>query len=101
MHKIIIITALAAFSAVPANAETSTAKETVAVAAELSTGPRSETRQQYLLDIASNEVPDLAAYGDRFQAAIRLLEAESAKPEWGWEDGCDHTGEPHDVVENW
>jgi hypothetical protein len=40
----------------------------------------------------SGEVSDGALYlrkhGSRFEAAIRLIEAEAAKPEWGWDEGC-------------
>jgi hypothetical protein len=28
-------------------------------------------------------------YGDRFEDAIRLIEAEARKPEWGWAS-CSH-----------
>lgn len=39
----------------------------------------------------AQRVADLRKYGDRFEKAIRLIEAEAAKPTWGWVD-CAHEG---------
>ena len=42
-------------------------------------------------DVAER-VAELRAYGDRFAEAIRLIEAEANKPDWGWAScGHDHT----------
>jgi hypothetical protein len=30
--------------------------------------------------------PDIAAYGDRFKAAMQLQERETRKPDWSWHD---------------
>ena len=30
--------------------------------------------------------PDIAAYGDRFKAAMQLQEREAHKPDWSWHD---------------
>ena len=30
--------------------------------------------------------PDIAAYGDRFKAAMQLQEREARKPNWSWHD---------------
>ncbi len=30
--------------------------------------------------------PDIAAYGDRFKAAMQLQEREARKPDWSWHD---------------
>jgi hypothetical protein len=38
--------------------------------------------------------PDIAAYGDRFKAAMQLQEREARKPDWSWQDedeGADET----------
>ena len=40
-------------------------------------------------DVA-RRVAELRRYGDRFTKAIRLIEAEAAKPSWAWEDECGH-----------
>lgn len=37
----------------------------------------------------------------RFEEAIRLIEIESAKPNWGWDDGCDHLESHEEVRVNW
>lgn len=37
-------------------------------------------------------VADLWAYGDRYEAAIRGIEAANATPDWGWGSDC------HDIV---
>lgn len=34
-------------------------------------------------------ISDFWAYGDRFEKAIRLIEAEASKPSWGWDDSCE------------
>ena len=39
----------------------------------------------------AQRVAELRQYGDRFEKAIRLIEAEAAKPTWGWDD-CSHEG---------
>ena len=39
-------------------------------------------------DVAEG-IAKLRAYGDRFEDAIRLIEAEATKPEWGWAS-CSH-----------
>jgi len=39
-------------------------------------------------DIAER-VAELRSYGDRFEDAIRLIEAEAKKPDWGWAS-CGH-----------
>jgi len=33
----------------------------------------------------AQRIAELRHYGDRFDKAIRLIEAEVAKPKWGWE----------------
>lgn len=45
-------------------------------------------------DVAQR-VAELRTYGDRFEKTIRLIEAEAAKPGWGWEDGCSHDSAGH------
>jgi len=37
----------------------------------------------------TQRIAELRSYGDRFEDAIRLIEAEAAKPDWGW-DSCGH-----------
>lgn len=34
-------------------------------------------------------VAELRGYGDRFEDAIRLIEAEARRPDWGW-TSCGH-----------
>lgn len=41
-------------------------------------------------DVAQR-VAELRTHGDRFEKAIRLIEAQAALPEWGW-IGCGHGG---------
>jgi hypothetical protein len=48
--------------------------------------PHSNT--QLPADIAQR-IAELRSYGDRFEDAIRLIEAEATRPDWGWAS-CGH-----------
>jgi hypothetical protein len=37
----------------------------------------------------TQRIAELRSYGDRFEDAIRLIEAEARKPDWGWAS-CGH-----------
>ena len=51
----------------------------------------SDADMQLPADVAAR-VAELRGYGDRFEDAIRLIEAEARKPDWGWTScGHDHT----------
>jgi len=45
----------------------------------------------------AQRIAELRQYGDRFENAIRLIEAEAAKPKWGWE-GPDRIDETATVI---
>ncbi len=53
------------------------------------------------LSIGPGGVMDLAPYGARFERTIKMLEAESAMPDWGWEDGCGHDETNGNLTHNW
>jgi hypothetical protein len=96
MRKIILGIALAVAFSMPAQAQSLTAGSTDNVDAALS--------EELLRDMPMRQLPDvshLRKYGDRFETAIRLIEAEAAKPSWGWDDECGHWNQYSDQSLNW
>jgi type IV secretory pathway TrbF-like protein len=46
-------------------------------------------------------IDSLRTHSGRFEKAIRLIETEAAKPNWGWDDGCDHLESQAEASVNW
>jgi hypothetical protein len=96
MRKIMLGIALAVAFAVPAQAQSLTAESADNVDATMS--------EKLLGNAPPPRLPDvsyLREYGERFEKAIRLIEAEAAKPGWGWDDDCGHWDQYNDQSLNW
>jgi hypothetical protein len=82
-----------------------------ALAQDLKTGTTGETAlQQPAIElagapnsryaVAAGAARPLARHGDRYEKAMKLIEAEALKPGWGWEDGCGHDDRKSNLMPN-